>query len=91
MKDPYSVLGVAKGASDKDIKSAYRKLAKELHPDVNPGDSAVEQRFKEITAAYNFLSDSEKRAKFDRGEINADGSPRFDSAPSPNKQLSNWP
>ena len=80
MKDPYTVLGVQKSASDADIKSAYRKLAKELHPDVNPGDDKVEQRFKEVSAAYNLLSDKEKRAKYDRGEINADGSPRFDSA-----------
>ncbi|MEM9684041.1 MAG: J domain-containing protein, partial [Pseudomonadota bacterium] len=76
----YSVLGVAKSASEDDIKSAYRKLAKQLHPDVNPGDDEVEQRFKEVSAAYNLLSDKEKKAKFDRGEINADGTPRYDSA-----------
>lgn len=80
MRDPYSVLGVSKSASDSEIKSAYRKLAKQLHPDVNPGDTAVEQRFKEVSAAYNLLSDKEKRAKYDRGEINADGTPRYDSA-----------
>lgn len=80
MRDPYSVLGVSKGASDGEIKSAYRKLAKKLHPDVNPGDTAVEQKFKEVSAAYNLLSDKEKRAKYDRGEINADGTPRYDSA-----------
>ncbi|MDJ0686300.1 MAG: DnaJ C-terminal domain-containing protein [Alphaproteobacteria bacterium] len=75
MKDPYAVLGVSKSASEGEIKSAYRKLAKELHPDVNPDDSIVEQRFKEVTAAYTLLSDKEKRGQFDRGEINADGSP----------------
>jgi DnaJ-class molecular chaperone len=80
MRDPYTVLGVAKGASESEIKSAYRKLAKKLHPDVNPGDKEVEQKFKEITAAYDMLSDKEKRGKYDRGEINADGSPRYDSA-----------
>lgn len=79
MQDPYAVLGVARNASQDAIKKAYRKLAKELHPDVNPGDKAVEQRFKEVSAAYNLLSDKEKRAKFDRGEINADGTPRYDS------------
>jgi len=75
MKDPYSVLGVPKDADAAQIKSSYRKLAKELHPDVNPGDSIVEQRFKEVTAAYNLLSDPEKKAKYDRGEIGADGTP----------------
>jgi DnaJ-class molecular chaperone len=80
MSDPYAVLGIARNASQDAIKKAYRKLAKELHPDVNPGDSAVEQKFKEVSAAYNILSDAEKRAKFDRGEINADGTPRYDSA-----------
>ena len=80
MRDPYSVLGVSKSASDSEIKSAYRKLAKQLHPDVNQGDTAVEQKFKEVSAAYNLLSDKEKKAKFDRGEINADGTPRYDSA-----------
>lgn len=80
MKDPYAVLGVARNASQDAIKKTYRKLAKELHPDVNPGNSGVEQRFKEVSAAYNMLSDPEKRAKFDRGEINADGSARHDSA-----------
>jgi DnaJ-class molecular chaperone len=80
MRDPYSVLGVAKGASESEIKSAYRKLAKKLHPDVNPGNDDVEQKFKEVTAAYDLLSDKEKRGKYDRGEINADGSARYDSA-----------
>lgn len=80
MMDPYTVLGVKRGASQDAIKRAYHKLAKALHPDVNPDDKNVEQRFKEVSAAYNFLSDKEKRAKFDRGEIGADGTPRYESA-----------
>lgn len=80
MRDPYSVLDVPKSASEGEIKAAYRKLAKKMHPDVNPGDKDVEAKFKEISAAYNLLSDKEKKGKYDRGEINADGSPRYDSA-----------
>ncbi|HAA92014.1 MAG: molecular chaperone DnaJ [Rhodospirillaceae bacterium] len=80
MKDPYSVIGVGKSASPDDIKKAYRRLAKELHPDLNPDDKVVEQRFKEVSAAYNLLSDPEQRAKFDRGEINADGSAAYENA-----------
>ncbi len=71
--DPYKTLGVTTKASDKEIKSAYRKLAKDLHPDLNPGDSAAEDRFKAISAAYNLLGDKEKRARFDAGEIDASG------------------
>jgi len=73
MRDPYEVLGVSKAASEKEVKSAYRKLAKEFHPDLNPGKTALEEKFKEISAAYGLLSDPEKRAKFDRGEIDASG------------------
>jgi len=80
MKDPYTVLGVSRDAGKDDIKKAYRRLAKELHPDVNPDDTIVEQRFKEVTAAYDLLSNDEKRAQFDRGQINADGSQRHDFA-----------
>ena len=76
MKDPYEVLGVKRTASADDIKQAYRRLAKEFHPDLNPDDPIVEQRFKEISHAYSILGDKEKRAKFDAGEINADGSQR---------------
>ncbi len=76
MNDPYEVLGVARTASQAEIKKAYRALAKKLHPDVNPGDTAVEQRFKEVSAAYDLLSDTERRRQFDAGEIGADGSPR---------------
>ena len=73
MKDPYELLGVARDASQADIKKAYRTLAKKLHPDVNPGDESVEQRFKEVTAAYDLLSDEERRQQFDSGMIGADG------------------
>jgi molecular chaperone DnaJ len=65
-KDYYEVLGVGKSASDDDIKKAYRKLAKENHPDLNPGDKKAEAKFKEISAAYETLSDSDKRARYDR-------------------------
>ncbi len=73
--DPYSTLGVARGASEKDIKSAYRKLAKELHPDRNKDNPKAAERFSEVTGAYDLLSDKDKRAQFDRGEIDADGNP----------------
>ncbi|CAA7616733.1 DnaJ-class molecular chaperone [Magnetospirillum sp. LM-5] len=73
MKDPYLVLGVARDASDDDIKKVYRQLARELHPDLNPGDAKAEERFKIISAAYDFLSDPEKRRRFDAGEIDATG------------------
>lgn len=75
MADPYSTLGVARSASEKDIKSAYRKLAKELHPDRNTDNPKAAERFSEVTRAYDLLSDADKRAKFDRGEIDADGNP----------------
>lgn len=74
--DPYSVLGVSKNASESEIKSAYRKLAKELHPDVKPDDKAAEARFKKVSAAFAILGDKDKRAQFDRGEIDADGNER---------------
>jgi len=73
--DPYSILGVARGASEKDIKSAYRKLAKELHPDTNKDNPRATERFSEVSRAYDLLSDKEKRGQFDRGEIDADGNP----------------
>ncbi len=73
MKDPYEVLGVQKTDSDAAIRSAYRKLAKRYHPDVNPGKPEAAERFKEISAAYDILSDKEKRARYDRGEIDAAG------------------
>ena len=75
MADPYATLGVARGASEKDIKSAYRKLAKELPPDRNTGNPKAAERFSEVTRAYDLLSDKDKRAQYDRGEIDADGNP----------------
>lgn len=76
MPDPYKILGVDKSASAAEIKSAYRKLAKKLHPDVNPGRKDIEQKFKEITAAYDLLSDADKRKRFDRGELDGQGNER---------------
>lgn len=73
--DPYATLGVPRGASEKDIKSAYRKLAKELHPDRNKDNPKAAERFSEVTRAYDLLSDAGKRAQFDRGEIDAEGNP----------------
>lgn len=75
MIDPYQALGVAKGADEKEIKSAYRKLAKELHPDRNKDNPAATNRFSDVTKAYDLLLDKDKRAQFDRGEIDADGNP----------------
>ena len=75
MADPYSTLGVPRNASEKDVKSAYRKLAKELHPDRNKDNPKAAERFSEIARAYDLLSDKDKRAQFDRGEIDAEGNP----------------
>lgn len=76
MEDPYKILGVSKDASAADIKKAYRKLAKELHPDLNPTDKDAEDRFKEVSVAFDLLGDPDKRAKFDKGEIDASGAER---------------
>jgi DnaJ-class molecular chaperone len=80
MKDPYSILGVPKTASAAELKKAYRKLAKEHHPDLNPGSAESASRFKDISVAYDLLSDPDKRARFDRGEIDASGQERADSS-----------
>ena len=74
--DPYRTLNVPRSADQAAIKQAYRKLAKMLHPDRNPGSARAEQRFKEVSQAYELLSDPVKRAKFDRGEIDAEGRPQ---------------
>ncbi len=74
MKDPYSVLGVPKSSTDAELKKTYRTLAKKLHPDINSGDEKIAERFKEVSAAYALLRDKDLRARYDRGEINADGS-----------------
>ena len=73
--DPYSLLGVSRSASEDEIKKAYRKLAKELHPDRNTDNPKAAERFSAVTSAYDLLSDKDKRARFDRGEIDADGNP----------------
>ncbi|OUJ10442.1 DnaJ C-terminal domain-containing protein [Acetobacter okinawensis] len=75
-RDPYSVLGIAKTASQDDIRKAYRKLAKKYHPDLNPGDKKAEEEFKALNQANDLLSDADKRARFDRGEIDASGQER---------------
>lgn len=74
--DPYAELGVARTATPDDIRRAYRQLAKELHPDARPDDPAAEERFKRVTAAFRVLNDPETRARYDRGEIDADGQER---------------
>jgi DnaJ-class molecular chaperone len=76
MADPYSILGVSKGADEKAIKSAYRKLAKELHPDKNKDNPKAAERFSDVTRAYDLLSDVQKRGQYDRGEIDENGQPR---------------
>jgi DnaJ-class molecular chaperone len=77
MRDPYEVLGVSKSAGEGDIKSAYRRLAKKLHPDANKHDPKAATRFAELNAAYEIVGDADKRKAFDRGEIDAEGKPRF--------------
>jgi DnaJ-class molecular chaperone len=74
-QDPYQELGVSRTASADEIRRAFRKLAKQLHPDQNPNDKAAEERFKRVSAAFDLLGDEDKRKKFDRGEIDADGRP----------------
>ncbi|KJC40481.1 molecular chaperone DnaJ [Bradyrhizobium sp. LTSP885] len=76
MRNPYEVLGVDPTTSSAEIQKAYRKLAKKLHPDLNPGDKAAEEKFKEVAGAYDLLSDADKRKRFDAGEIDASGAER---------------
>jgi DnaJ-class molecular chaperone len=80
MTDPYATLGTSKTASADEIKKAYRKLAKQYHPDLNPGNATAAARFKDISAAYDLLSDADKRARYDRGEIDASGQERADAS-----------
>lgn len=77
MRNPYDVLGVSRSASEADIKKAFRKLAKTYHPDRNANDPKAKDKFAEVNAAYEILGDAQKRAQFDRGEIDAEGKPRF--------------
>lgn len=79
-RDPYEVMGLKPGATEKEIRAAYRKLAKKHHPDLNPGNHQAEERFKEISVANELLSDTDKRARFDRGEIDASGQERPERA-----------
>jgi DnaJ-class molecular chaperone len=81
MRDPYEVLGVPRGASAAAIKSAYRKLAKKHHPDANKNDPKSAARFSELNSAHEILGDEAKRKQFDRGEIDAEGKPRFQGFP----------
>ncbi|WP_353612496.1 J domain-containing protein [Methylobacterium sp. Leaf456] len=74
--DPYGVLGVARDVSESDLRKAYRKLAKKLHPDLNPGNKKAEDAFKKVATVYDLLNDPAKRAQFDRGEIDAGGGER---------------
>ena len=81
MRDPYEVLGVPRGASAAAIKSAYRKLAKKHHPDANKNDPKAAARFSELNSANEIIGDEDKRKQFDRGEIDAEGKPRFQGFP----------
>ena len=76
VKDPYEILGVARDASAEDLQKAYRKLAKKLHPDLNPGNADAEEKFKEIAGAYDLVGDADKRKRFDNGDIDAAGAER---------------
>src|SRR6187455_1144258 len=81
MRDPYEILGVTKSAGQDAVKSAFRKLAKKLHPDANKNDKKAASKFAELNAAYEILGDEDKRKAFDRGEIDAEGKPRFQEFP----------
>jgi len=75
LKNPYIILGISLSASDSEIRSAFRALAKQYHPDRNPGDLEAEEKFKEISRAFDILGDTERRRKYDRGDIDAEGKP----------------
>src|SRR6056297_2778399 len=77
MRNPYTILGVDKTADERAIKSAFRKLAKKYHPDQNPEDPKAKERFNEVNQAYEIVGDKEKRKRFDRGEIDAEGKEQF--------------
>jgi len=81
MRDPYEILGVQKNATPAAVKSAFRRLAKKLHPDANKTDKTAATRFSELNAAYEIIGDEAKRKAFDRGEIDAEGKPRFQGFP----------
>src|SRR6187397_3089917 len=81
MRDPYEILGVQKNATPAAVKSAFRRLAKKLHPDANKSDKSAATKFAEINAAYEIVGDEDKRKAFDRGEIDAEGKPRFQGFP----------
>jgi len=81
VRDPYDVLGVTRKASEAEIKKAFRRLAKKHHPDANKNDAKAQGRFSELNSAYEILGDATKRAQFDRGEIDAEGKPRFQGFP----------
>src|SRR6476660_6780366 len=81
MRDPYEILGVQKNATPAAVKSAFRRLAKKLHPDANKTDKTAATRFSELNAAYEIVGDEAKRKAFDRGEIDAEGKPRFQGFP----------
>lgn len=83
MRDPYQVLGVGRGANADEVKKAFRKLAKQHHPDRNAGDNKAKEKFAEVNSAYEILGDAAKKAQFDRGEIDAEGKPRFQGFEGP--------
>ena len=77
MRDPYSILGVDRSASQKDVKSAFRNMAKKYHPDQNPDNPKAQERFSEVNSAYEIVGDKKKRGQFDRGEIDNEGKDKF--------------
>ena len=88
-RDYYEVLGLSKGASEEELKKAYRKLAKKYHPDVNPGDKQAEAKFKELNEAYSILSDPDKRARYDQfGHAGVD--PSYGAASAATSETSTW-